>query len=95
MSNPVTEIPFFDKQAVEEKITRIRELNEAVIASAKQAGQVSIDAYEKALASLVAFEKKVASGSQLEWVSAIANTHATFVQDVSSAYISAAREVLK
>ncbi len=74
---------------------RIRALNEKLLTAAKQAGQGSLDAYEKTLASLVEFEEKVAGASQLDWVSALAKAHATFVTDLSSAYTSAVRAALK
>lgn len=79
----------------EEAAQRVRELNERVIESMKAAGLTSLDAYEKALKSMLDFEHKMAGSSQLEWVSAIASTHAQFVQDVSSAYVRATRELLK
>jgi GTP cyclohydrolase III len=83
-----------DLGAYEEAADRIRNLNERLIESAKTAGNTTLDAYEKALRSLVDFEEKVAGASQLEWVSALAQTHAAFVRDVSSAYTRAARELL-
>jgi hypothetical protein len=81
--------------AVDAAVQRIRELNERLVESAKAAGQASLDAYEKALQSLVEFEEKAASASQLDWVSNIAAAHAKFLQDVSSAYVQAARQALK
>jgi hypothetical protein len=45
---------------------------------------VTLDAYKKTLARLVDFEDKVVSNSELDWVTAPANTHAKFVQDISS-----------
>jgi hypothetical protein len=81
--------------AVEETANRIRELNEKLIQLAKESGQSSLDTYEKALQSLVDFEKSVASRSQLDWVTRLANTHAKFVQDLTGFYIKAAREALK
>ena len=85
-----------DPRAAGEATTeRIRALNERIIESAKAAGQASLDAYEKALQSLVDFEQKAAKASQLEWVTAVASAHAKFVQDVSAAYVNAAREALK
>ena len=78
----------------EEAAQRIRALNERLIESSKAAGNTTLDAYEKALKSLVVFEEKVAGASQLEWVSALAQTHAAFVRDVSAAYTRAARELL-
>jgi hypothetical protein len=78
----------------EEAASRIRELNERLIESSKAAGTTTLDAYEKALTTLVTFEEKAAGASQLEWVSALAQTHASFVRDVSTAYTKAARELL-
>ncbi|HEY6795741.1 MAG TPA: hypothetical protein VI248_13765 [Kineosporiaceae bacterium] len=78
----------------EEAAQRIRALNERLIESAKAAGNTTLDAYEKALTSMVDFEEKVAGASQLEWVSALAQTHAAFVRDLSAAYTKAARELL-
>jgi hypothetical protein len=78
----------------EEAAQRIRALNERLIESSKAAGNTTLDAYEKALKSLVDFEEKVAGASQLEWVSALAQTHAAFVRDVSAAYLRATRELL-
>jgi hypothetical protein len=79
---------------LEEATTRIRELNERLIEGSKAAGNTTLDAYEKALQSLVDFEEKVAGASQLEWVSALAHPHAAFVRDVSAAYLKATRELL-
>ena len=73
----------------------IRELTERFIEAAKKAGNASLDSYEKSLQSLVDFEERAAGASQLDWVSSIAAAHAKFVQDVSAAYVSAAREMLK
>jgi hypothetical protein len=84
-----------DTAAAEQTGQRIRELTEQFIESAKATGNQSLDAYEKALESMVAFQAKAAGASQLDWVSAVAAAHAKFVQDLSSAYVSAAREVLK
>ena len=83
------------RAATEATVEHIRALNERIIESAKAAGQASLDAYEKALQSLVDFEQKAAKASQLEWVTAVASAHAKFVQDVSAAYVTAAREALK
>ena len=81
--------------AVDEVAQRIRELTERFIDAARKAGNASLDTYEKSLQSLVDFEERAAGASQLDWVSNIAQAHAKFVQDVSAAYVSAAREVRK
>jgi hypothetical protein len=84
-----------DASTFEETADRIRELNEKLIQLAKESGQNSLDTYEKALQSLLDFEKSAAGRSQLDWVTALANTHVKFVQDLTSFYINAAREALK
>jgi len=81
--------------ASDEAVRRIRELTERFIDSAKAAGNQSLDAYEQSLRTLVEFEERAAGASQLDWVSNIAAAHAKFVQDVSAAYVSAARDMLK
>jgi hypothetical protein len=86
---------FVDPQATEETVARIRELNESMLEALKQAGQASLDAYEKSLQSLVDFQSQIASGSQIEWVTTLANMQAKFVQDISNYYVNAARDLLK
>ena len=78
----------------EQTANRIRELNEKLIQLAKESGQSSLDTYEKALQSRIDFEKSLASSSQLDWVTGLANTHAKFVQELTGFYINAAREAL-
>jgi hypothetical protein len=81
--------------ASEEAVQRIRDLSERFIESAKSAGNQTLDAYEQSLRTLVEFQERAAGANQLDWVSSIASAHAKFVQDVSTAYVSAAREMLK
>ena len=84
----------FDLPSVDEATQRIRDLNERLIEASKNAGRVTLDAYEKALQSLVDFEEKVATASQIDWVSALATTHAKFVGDLSASYTKAVREMM-
>jgi len=87
--------PFgIDLSAYEETAERIRALNERLIDGSKAAGRVTLDAYEKTLRSFLEFEEHIAGATQLEWVSALAQVHASFVRDVTMAYLSLARGVL-
>ena len=81
--------------ALDDTVSRIRELNEKLVLLAKQQGRVTLDTYEKALQSLIDFELAAASASQFDWVSALANTHAKFVQDITGSYLRLANEALK
>lgn len=89
-----TAAPTFDTAAMEDAVTRVRELNERIIASSKAAGLTTLDAYEKALASMLEVETKVAGATQLDWMTTIAQAHADFVKDVSALYTKAARDLL-
>jgi hypothetical protein len=79
---------------IEETINSIRELNARLIESSKNAGRVALDAYESALKSMAGFHSQIAGASQLDWVSALAATHAQFIKDVSADFINAAHETL-
>jgi hypothetical protein len=74
---------------------RIRDLNEKIIEAAKGAGNSSLDAYEKALTSILDLENRIAGASQLEWVSAVAKAHTNFVTELTNTYTKAARSLLK
>jgi len=79
---------------VQETINNIRELNARLIESSKNAGRVALDAYESTLKSMVGFHSHIAGASQLDWVSALASTHAQFTRDVSADFINAAHDTL-
>jgi hypothetical protein len=67
-----TENTAANTSAFEETANRIRKLDENLIQLAIKSGQNFLDTYEKALQSLVDFEKSVASRSQLDWVTGLA-----------------------
>lgn len=79
----------------EATIGRIREVNEKLIETAKASGHVALGSYEKALQSMLDFQKQMANASQVEWLNTLATTQVQFVQDLSDAYTRAARELLK
>ena len=90
-----TSTPSFEVPSVDAAAQRIRDLNERLIEMSKSAGLTTLDAYEKALQSLADFEEKVASATQLDWVSALATTQAKFITDLTSSYTKAARDLIK
>ena len=74
---------------------RVRALSEKLIETAKKSSGASLDAYEKAVGSLVDFQQKAAGATQLDWVNTLVKAQTTFVTEISAAYTSAAREALK
>jgi hypothetical protein len=79
----------------EQTVSRIRGLNQTRIDLVKKSGHAYLDSYEKALHRVLDFERAAASRSRLPWVTAFANTHTQFVQNVTSPYVKIARDALK
>jgi hypothetical protein len=76
-----------------ETVARIRELNERLIESAMAESNRRLDAYERALTTLVELTEK-AGATQLAWLAALARMHADFISDVSTTYTAAVRLLL-
>jgi hypothetical protein len=75
-------------------VKQIRDLNERILARARDAGSKALDGYETALRGMAEFETKVAGASQLDWVKALAASHARFLTDVGALYANALRSPL-
>ena len=74
---------------------RVRKLNEKIIEESKSAGEATLTAYEKALKAIASSLERGPGKSDLEWVSALATTQAKWIRDVTAAWTSAARGMLK
>jgi hypothetical protein len=85
----------FEFPSLEQATKNVRALNEQVLDSSKRAGLTTLDAYEKVVTSIVDFEKKAASDSQVPGISTIATAHATVLSDMTKSYTSAVRSLLK
>ena len=74
---------------------RVRKLNEKIIEESKSAGEATLTAYEKALKAIAGSLERGPGKSDVEWVSALATTQAKWIRDVTAAWTSAARGMLK
>jgi hypothetical protein len=74
---------------------RVRKLNERIIDESKTAGEATLTAYEKALKAIASSLERGPGKSDVEWVSALATTQAKWIRDVTNAWTSAARGMLK
>jgi hypothetical protein len=74
---------------------RLRKLNERIIAAGKDAGETTLSNYEKALKAIASGVERGPGSSDVEWISNLANAQAKFIRDVTNAWTSAARDVLK
>jgi hypothetical protein len=74
---------------------RLRKLNERIITAGKDAGETTLTNYEKALKAIAGAVERGPGSSDVEWISNLANAQAKFIRDLTKAWTSAAREVLK
>ena len=74
---------------------RVRKLNERIIEDSRSAGEATLTAYEKALKAIATSLERGPGKSDVEWISSLATTQAKWIRDVTTAWTSAARGVLK
>jgi hypothetical protein len=74
---------------------RVRKLNERIIEAGKQTGETTLASYEKALKAIAGAVERGPGTSDIDWISHLATTQAKFIRDVTEAWTSAARGMLK
>jgi hypothetical protein len=74
-------------------VARIRELNERLVEFAMAEGSRSFDAYERALTTLVELTE-MPGATPLGWLAALAQTHADFIRDKTTAHTLSVRLLL-
>ena len=74
---------------------RLRRLNERIIEAGKEAGETTLSSYEKALKAIASAVERGPGSSDIDWISNLATTQAKFIRDVTTAWTSAARGMLK
>jgi hypothetical protein len=78
---------------LEVTVARIRVLNERLIESTTSQGARWLDAYERALTNLVQVTESFGA-TQLDWLAALAQAHADFIQDAGTVYTATVRALL-
>jgi hypothetical protein len=74
---------------------RIRKLNERIIAESRSAGEATLSSYENALKAIASTLERGPGKSDIEWISSLASAQAKFIREVTDAWTSAARGMLK
>jgi len=80
---------------LEAAAARLRKLNERIIEAGKQSGETTLSSYEKALKAIASAAERGPGTSDIDWISHLATTQAKFIRDVTKAWTSAARDMLK
>ena len=78
-----------------EAAERYRAINEKLVEACKKTAHAALDSYEQTLDSYVDFRQQLAQATQLEWISTVVKAQNDFATEVTAAYLSAARDVLK
>jgi hypothetical protein len=88
MADPTT--PTFDTA-----FEQVKELNEQFLTTARKAGNLYLDAYEKTVDRTIDLERKVAGMTKQEWLRSILEAQADLTREVTSSYAQVARSFLK
>ena len=73
---------------------RVREANERFIEAGRKVTGAYLDGLERYVGGLTQFERKLGAQSQVEAVTGLFNAHAKLTDDVTTATVSAARELI-
>jgi hypothetical protein len=73
---------------------RVREANERFIEAGRKLTNAYLDGLERYVNGLTQFERKVGAQSQVDAVTSLFDAHAQMTDDVTSATVSAARELV-
>ena len=73
---------------------RVREANERFVEAGRKVTGAYLDGLERYIGGLTQFERKLGAQSQVEAVTSLFNAHAKLTDDVTSATVSAARELI-
>jgi hypothetical protein len=84
-----------NKTNAEDATRRIRDLNERILEAARKTGGAYLDAYEKALESIAAYQERAAEQTDVDWISTVVEAQAKFTRDLTQLYVSTGRELLK
>jgi hypothetical protein len=80
---------------IEAIYSHIKDFNEQLTDAARKAGSQYVDSYAKAVDRAIDIERKVAGATKQEWVKSIIDAHADIASDITEAYTSSVRSLLK
>ncbi|QCU78858.1 hypothetical protein E7744_12510 [Citricoccus sp. SGAir0253] len=80
---------------MEENAERMKEFSSSMVESTKAGSRVAVDNYETAAKSVFEMQRQMAGTSRVEWMKDAAHTQIQFAEDVTNAWVKAARELLK
>lgn len=79
----------------EENAERVKEFNSVVTETTKSNSRLVVDNYEKAAKSFFDAQRELAKSNQVDWIKDTSATQIQLAEDITSAWVKAARELLK
>jgi hypothetical protein len=73
---------------------QFRQLGDQATGTGRAFGHLMVDSYEQALHTYVEIERKAAQAVPVEWIGTALSAQASFVENLGTAYVKAARSVL-
>jgi hypothetical protein len=74
---------------------QVQDASDKFLATARKAGNLYLDSYEKAVDRAVKLELELAGLTKQEWVKTLIEAQADMARDVANAYTTTARTLLK
>ena len=74
---------------------RVRQYNDKAVDASKKLSGTFVDSYEKYALALADANQKAGEATNIEWISTAASAQAGLAREMTKAYASAARELLK
>ena len=80
---------------MEAAFEQAKELNEQFLATARKAGNLYLDSYQKTVDRAVDLELKLAGLTHQEWLRNVIEAQADIARELTTSYAAAARSLLK
>ena len=74
---------------------QVQEASDQLLAAARRAGNLYLDAYEKTVDRTIKLELSLAEASQQEWLKGLIEAQTDVARELTGSYTAAARAVLK
>jgi hypothetical protein len=84
-----------DADGIEAVSNRVRALNERIIAAGREAGETTLESYEKALKAIARGIERGPGSSDIDWLANLARAQAKFLREITESFTHAARDLIK
>jgi hypothetical protein len=74
---------------------RLQAFNDKAIDASKKVSRSYVDSYERAALGFAELQDKVAVATPVEWIASLTTAQAGVTRELTQAYVSTARELLK